>query len=593
MRRHVACLLLPWLVVSVACGGRTDLALGLLSSEGGDEGTPADGGTPSSGGAAGSGSFGGRPSGGAGAAGSAGSAGSVGAMAGSSGSGGSAPLMCEPGTARCGDECIELRTDPLHCGSCVNDCGAQTSCIDGECACQAPSLVLLSHVPRNGTVGIAASSTIRAELNCAFDPTRVNGGDARLYGSFAGPISVSFPKPSSPRELLLQPAAHAGQAAAYLPGERVTAWLGANLGTSELPFQPYSWQFIAEVSPASPGKFVATMPTLPSIHHGNAMVLGDIDEDGDLDVIVRGDAPLLLLRNHGDATFEDAEELGTSGVPVLGDVDGDGDLDIADGQRLLLNDGQGHFLAGPAAPGCIALGDVDGDGDLDCLANVGYTKQNELLGHVLFNSGDGSMQQGGDAPIGFQCQLWDLDADGDLDAVCVSPVVTGATVLMNDGKGNFTATAQQLSQAGARAIALGDVDADGDIDVVVSQWFGGGKTVANQLYLNDGSGRFDTGEVVGSDGGDVALADIDGDGDLDLVYSHLTPYGPYSGPFDPSPILLNDGEGHFALSQQTLGEPAFQWFELGDLDGDRDLDAFVFHQVGVTGSYGSVWLNQN
>ena len=465
--------------------------------------------------------------------------------------------------------------------------------MDGECACQATSLELLSHAPKNGAVGVAASSAVTAEFNCGFDPKRVDPGNARLHGSFSGPIAASVAPAASPRELRLLPATPAGQTAAYFAGERVAAWLGAKLGTSQLPFQPYSWQFIADVSPASPGKFLTSMLTLPAIHHGNAMVLGELDADGDLDVIVRGDGLLLLLRNRGNATFEDAEALDTNGVPVLGDVDGDGDLDIADGKQLLLNDGQGHFVPGPAAQGCVALGDVDGDGDLDCLANVGYTAQKQLLGHVLFNAGNGSMLQGGDAPIGFDCKLWDLDADGDPDAVCVSPVVTGANVLINDGKGSFKATPQLLGQAGARGIALGDVDADGDIDVVVSQWFGGGASAVNQLYLNDGSGQFYTGEVVGADGGDIELADIDGDGDLDIVYSQLTPYGPFSGPYAPSAIHLNDGNGHFVLSPQTLGDPAFQWFELGDLDGDRDLDAFVFHQLGVTGNYGSVWLNQD
>ncbi|HKO47815.1 MAG TPA: VCBS repeat-containing protein, partial [Polyangiaceae bacterium] len=166
-------------------------------------------------------------------------------------------------------------------------------------------------------------------------------------------------------------------------------------------------------------------------------------------------------------------------------------------------------------------------------------------------------------------------------------------VLMNDGKGSFTASAQRLGPPGSRGIALGDVDADGDIDVLVSLWLGAGRYAANQLYLNDGSGRFELGEIVGTDGGDIALADIDGDRDLDVVYSHLTLTASY-GPFKPAAIHLNDGKGHFSPSQETLGDPAFQWFELGDLDGDRDLDAFVFHQVGsAAGNYGSVWLNQN
>ena len=592
------------MLVSLACGGRTSLELEPRSLAGGTGGTAAPGGASSIGGTSGGAWSVGATAGMSGTGGAvtgmsgnggeaAGTSGTGGAAAGTSGNGGATPLLCEPGTVRCGDQCFDLRTAARHCGSCATDCGAQGSCVDGECVCQAPSLELLSHAPKNGAVGVAAPSTIRAELNCAFDPKRVDAGDVRLTGGFSGLISVSFPRPLAQNELLFQPEARAGRGAAYLPGDRVTAWLGAGLGSSQSPFQPYAWQFITDVSPTSPGEFRATTANFPSLQHGQAMVLGDLDGDGDLDVIARGETSLLVLRNRGDATFDDAEALDSDGVPVLGDVDGDGDLDIADGAALLLNDGQGHFVSGPAATGCVALGDIDGDGDLDCLANEGYTAKNEPIGHVLFNSGDGSMQLGGDAPIGFECQLWDLDADGDLDAVCVSPVVTGANVLLNDGHGTFVATDQLLSQAGARAIGLGDVDADGDIDVVVSVWFGGGKFAENQLYLNDGSARFDLAGTIGSDGGDLALGDIDGDGDLDVLYSHLTPYGPTSGPFNPSVIHLNDGKGHFTVSPQTLGDPAFQWFELGDLDGDRDLDAFVFQQLGATGNYGSVWLNQN
>ena len=176
--------------------------------------------------------------------------------------------------------------------------------------------------------------------------------------------------------------------------------------------------------------------------------------------------------------------------------------------------------------------------------------------------------------------------------MCVPPVVAGARAFLNDGRGAFSMTAQLLGETGARAIALGDVTGDGNIDLVISHWFGAGKYAANQLYLNDGEGNFKISDALGTDGGDIALGDLDGDGDLDVVYSHLTPYGPTQGPFNRSVILLNDGQGGFSESQRTLGDPAFQWFALGDLDGDASLDAFVFHQVGVSGNYSSVWLNQ-
>jgi large repetitive protein len=301
---------------------------------------------------------------------------------------------------------------------------------------------------------------------------------------------------------------------------------------------------------------------------------------------------LVLLSNLGDDSFVEPQALRIAGVPVLGDVDQDGDLDVAANGQLLLNDGSGAFEIGPAISGCVTLADVDGDGDLDCLANVGYGEDQQLFGHVLFNDGTGAYSAGDDTPFGFECEVADLDGDGDLDAVCVSPVVEGARSFFNDGHGVFTRSEQLLGEVGARAFALGDLDSDGDIDLVLTQWLGGGKTAPNVVLLNDGTGYFEHFGSLGSDGGDIELADLDGDGDLDALLSHLTPYGPIVPPFNPSQIYLNDHQAHFTLSQHSVGDPAFNWFELADLDGDGDLDAFVYNQLGATGNYSGVWFNE-
>lgn len=450
--------------------------------------------------------------------------------------------------------------------------------------------MLHSHLPNSGFVGASPASPARATFNCAFNRGRVTPDTARLWGAYSGAIFVRYPQAASPLELLLQPEARQGTTAAYLPGERVTVWLSGLLGDAQAPFQPFLWQFMAAVATGSPGTFRAG-ESWPTLSHAQRIALGDLDRDGDLDAVVSGEASLSLLRNHGDATFDVPDTFDANAAPLLGDMDGDGDLDIADSKQVLLNDGEGLFSAGPTAEGCVALGDLDGDGDLDCVANLGYQSPATLLGRVLLNAGDGSLRAGPEAPFGFDCDLWDLDGDGDLDATCVSPVVSGVNILFNEGQGHFRQT-QTLSEAGARGIALGDVDSDGDVDLVVSLWFGASRRADNLLYINDGRGRFKEGAALGNDGGAVALADIDGNGSLDFIYSHLTPYGPMRPPFNPSIIVVNDGRGHFTPSAQPFGDPAFQWFKLGDLDGDGDLDAFVFHQLGTSGSYSSVWLNR-
>lgn len=87
----------------------------------------------------------------------------------------------------------------------------------------------------------------------------------------------------------------------------------------------------------------------------------------------------------------------------------------------------------------------------------------------------------------------------------------------------------------------------------------------------------------------MELGDLDGDGDLDALASHLGPY--LSGPYNPARVYLNDGDGQFTDAGRRVGEPAFHWFELADFDGDRDLDAFVYHQK-ITNNASALWFNE-
>jgi hypothetical protein len=443
---------------------------------------------------------------------------------------------------------------------------------------------ILEVAPANGAPSLPGLDWASARYGCVVAPGQVRTENAQLYGSASGYLALGFPAGDDKTELWLDPLPRSATLKPYFAGERVTAWLGEKLGG------PYLWQFTAAVSLSGALHLRPNAQDLSELGLARGTALGDFDRDGDLDVVVQDDQALAFLRNNGDGTFAQREMLpGGQGTPVAGDLDRDGDLDVVAGGQLLLNDGAGQFIAGSSFGACTAMGDLDGDGDLDCIANDGY-RDTTPFGHVAFNHGRFSV--GPETPFGFECEIADLDGDADLDAACVSPVVEAGRIFLNDGHGAFTRSEQVLGEVGARGMALGDLDADGDVDAVVSHWFGAGRTSPNQIWLNDGKGRFREVGSIGADGGSIALADLDGDGDFDALFSHLTPYGPNTGPFNPIRIYLNDGAAHFENSQVTLGDPAYHWFTLGDLDQDGDLDAFVFHQIPVGGNYSAVWLNE-
>jgi hypothetical protein len=112
------------------------------------------------------------------------------------------------------------------------------------------------------------------------------------------------------------------------------------------------------------------------------------------------------------------------------------------------------------------------------------------------------------------------------------------------------------------SVALGDVDGDGDLDLLTAN--AGSNTVS--VRLNDGAGNFSGGSDpgVGSAPYSVAVGDVDGDGDLDLLTAN-------AGSNTVS-VRLNDGAGHFSGgSNPSVGSGPYG-VALGDVDGDGDLD---------------------
>jgi hypothetical protein len=178
-----------------------------------------------------------------------------------------------------------------------------------------------------------------------------------------------------------------------------------------------------------------------------------------------------------------------------------------------------------------------------------------------------------------QIYVAELTGDALPDVVLVGcfgvgdPARRGVRVLRNSGGGVMVDTGQDLyTDSSASDVALGDLDGDNDVDVVFARESG------STFWRNDGAGLFsDSGQSL-SNASYVAIGDLDGDTDLDVLLTSN----------DGPTVWLNDGSGTL-----TSGGTFGLWESrgttvLGDLDSDGDLDALI----GTNNApYLEVWLN--
>jgi hypothetical protein len=342
-------------------------------------------------------------------------------------------------------------------------------------------------------------------------------------------------------------------------------------------------------------------PTLYRVPTGGTnpvtvLALGDVDADGDPDIAAGGqdfmNDVVFLLRNDGSGNFAPASEHRIDNRPMgmrWGHYDGDGQLDLAvargylgggGGLIVLLGDGVGDLSDPRTEPlGGLAygldVGDVDGDGDPDVVAAM-----RDVSGvSVLLNDGAGGLPVAGffDVTRAFvagltdELELVDFDGDDDLDLAISASRGYGVVVADNNGGGSFTPT-QELGGVFIKLSNVEPRDIDGDDDpdfVAASQNLVGESEIA--IFANDGAGNFPVDPLQLPFVGfmeDLALEDIDGDGDPDAV----TPFR--HGDVE---IRRNDGGGGFG-ALASLVMPAGLTPDdvtLADLDGDMRPELLV------------------
>jgi hypothetical protein len=355
-------------------------------------------------------------------------------------------------------------------------------------------------------------------------------------------------------------------------------------------------------------------PEIFEVYYGTA-ALGDLDGDGDIDLVQSGigenltgqSARVSVFLNNGAGQFtitvQNFNNFWTTERTVMSDMDNDGDLDLiisgSNRTDFYKNDGQALFTYEPIAPfmpsdaGEIIIGDVDGDDDNDVI-QYGSLDQSNGFATLFLNDDSGNFTQSMSAVftpyINARIEYIDLEGDGDLDLLSFGENENGEaqmSIYENDGQGNFTLFIDSnVNPLNAEKISVGDIDNDGDEDFLISG-LSDNSEPNTLLYLNDGSGQFST--LINSPfpnifAGSSAFSDLDNDGDLDLLL-----IGAEAGgiPNIHSIVFENLGNNDF-LASDSLGGEYIAANAIADLNGDGKKDILIQGFVDDTNVY---WNN--
>lgn len=395
--------------------------------------------------------------------------------------------------------------------------------------------------------------------------------------------------------------------------------------------------------------------------NGGGIALEDFDLDGDVDLlVVRGStiarlaagepgmAPVLFL-NDGSGDFEAAGDEwaiggGTWGMGVAaGDLDRDGDPDLVlteyGHDRVLLNQGGAGFVEaasiGPESwSSSAALFDGNGDGHLDLFV-TGYLEfeletavprgeaESRWKGHKVLpgpegmtptadrlhlGRGDGTFGPNvlPEHPAAFSLGVMPLDVDGDGRQEVFVAADSMPNSLWRLGEEGWVDEAFRAGLAydshgreqACMGIARGDLDGNGSLDLMVTNFSG----EANALYTARRPGRFrersTQARVAGPSllrlGWGTAAGDLDLDGDLDLfvanghVYPEADQVGTDTSYAQTDQVFLRDGASYQALDLDREDPIVSRAAALADLDRDGDLDAVVLSVQGQV----RVWRNE-
>lgn len=319
---------------------------------------------------------------------------------------------------------------------------------------------------------------------------------------------------------------------------------------------------------------------------GTGLLIGDVDNDGDIDFFNQSNGSYRIFLNNGTASFSN-NVIGPDGSFAVGrtmtDINGDGNLDVAlirddDSSYVLFGNGNGTFNApvvqalGVADISRASFGDVNGDGKVDVV--FGRNSSNNL--YLALGNGDGTFGAStlfGTSPANeANPTLVDINGDSNLDLVIFGAFSASRVYsMLGNGDGTFQAAVTIGPENINSKISIYDLNADGHLDVIRAN--NGNGTVLT--YLGNGDGSFQAGVVHSTTAAvaeKLAIGDFNRDGVPDIAVPAWTndPVIILQGGADlravfPGISLRTQGNARTALDiMNSLGESlAFRLSEIG------------------------------
>jgi gliding motility-associated-like protein len=444
-------------------------------------------------------------------------------------------------------------------------------------------LTLSSSSPATASNTVSLDSDITIVFNLPVRTSTLNASNIVITGKNTGIISGTF-SGGGTTSVVFNPTTD------FKPGEVITVTLTSALeNTSGGPLSPPQTFSFTTRNAATPSPTFTAADIATSADGVRSVFAADMDGDGDMDILSASqiDDTIAWYENDGNAnpTFT-AVDVATSADGAFSvfaaDMDGDGDMDIVsasfydDTIAWYENDGNANptWTAADVATSAdgarsVFAADMDGDGDMDILSASQIDKtiawyENDGNANPTWTAADVATSADG----AFSVFAADMDGDGDMDIVSASYDDDTIAWYENDGNANPTWTAADIATSadGAYSVFAADMDGDGDMDILSASQLD--NTIA--WHENDGNANptFAAADIATSadSARSVFAADMDGDGDLDIISASLLD--------DTIAWHENDGNANptwTAADIATSADGAISVFA-ADMDGDGDMD---------------------